>query len=413
MTTNDALKSALTSLRQSKTRSILTMLGIVIGIASVILLMSLGQTAQQLILSQVQNTGSNLIFIIPGATKGGRFSSPASVQGVVIKTLNKQDLDALSQEPSIAGAAAQVTGQAKAVFENNDTNVTYLGVSAEFFAIRNFTTERGTVFTKSDVESLNRVAVVGQSVATTLFGSRDPVGKTIRLRDTTFRVVGLLDKKGVGPFGVDQDSAIVIPISVAQKQLLGIDHYNLVTVQGSDDYNIEFTKQRVTSILRQNHRITDPDRDDFTVRTQEDALALLGSITSVMTLFLTSIASISLVVGGIGIMNIMLVSVIERTREIGLRKAVGATDSDILKQFLWESVVLTFVGGIAGIVIGAAIVILLYFIFIHFIDGWVFSLPASAIGLGVAVSTITGIAFGIYPARQAARKNPIEALRYE
>jgi putative ABC transport system permease protein len=389
------------------------MLGIVIGIASVILLMSLGQSAQQLILAQVQNTGSNLVFIIPGATKGSRLSSPPSVQGIIIKTLVKQDLDSLQNEPSIQAAAPEVRGVAKVVFENNDTSVTFTGTTADFFPMRNFTIDRGYSFTQADVDSLSHVAVLGSEISKTLFGYRDPIGKTIRLKDITFRVVGVLGSKGLGPFGVDQDNIIIVPITVAQKQMLGIDHYNTLTIQAKDTYTVDFVVSRITSVLRQNHRITDPDKDDFTVRTQADALELLGSITSIMTLFLTSIAFISLIVGGIGIMNIMLVSVIERTREIGLRKAVGATNADILKQFLWESIVLTFVGGMAGIAIGACIVILLYFIFINIIDGWAFALPVSSIALAVGVSTVTGVIFGIYPAQQAAKKNPIEALRYE
>lgn len=413
MTTRDALSSAIASLRQSRTRSILTMLGIVIGIASVILLMSLGQSAQQLILAQVQNTGSNLVFIIPGATKGSRLSSPPSVQGIIIKTLVKQDMDSLRKEPSIEAVAPEVRGVAKVVFENNDTSVTFTGTTADFFPMRNFTIDRGYAFTQADVDSVSHVAVLGSEISKTLFGYRDPIGKTIRLKDITFRVVGVLGSKGLGPFGIDQDNIIIVPITVAQKQMLGIDHYNTLTVQAKDTYTVDFVVSRITSVLRQNHRITDPDKDDFTIRTQADALELLGSITSIMTLFLTSIAFISLIVGGIGIMNIMLVSVIERTREIGLRKAVGATNADILKQFLWESIVLTFVGGMAGIAIGAFIVIALYFIFINIIDGWAFALPVSSIALAVGVSTVTGVIFGIYPAQQAAKKNPIEALRYE
>lgn len=413
MTTRDALSSAITSLRQSRTRSILTMLGIVIGIASVILLMSLGQSAQQLILAQVQNTGSNLVFIIPGATKGSRLSSPPSVQGIIIKTLVKQDMDSLRKEPSIEAVAPEVRGVAKVVFENNDTSVTFTGTTADFFPMRNFTIDRGYAFTQADVDSVSHVAVLGSEISKTLFGYRDPIGKTIRLKDITFRVVGVLGSKGLGPFGIDQDNIIIVPITVAQKQMLGIDHYNTLTIQAKDTYTVDFAVSRITSVLRQNHRITDPDKDDFTIRTQADALELLGSITSIMTLFLTSIAFISLIVGGIGIMNIMLVSVIERTREIGLRKAVGATNADILKQFLWESIVLTFVGGMAGIAIGAFIVVALYFIFINIIDGWAFALPVSSIALAVGVSTVTGVIFGIYPAQQAAKKNPIEALRYE
>ncbi len=410
----DAFKTATLGLRHAKIRSLLTMLGIVIGIASVILLMSIGRSAQHLILDQVQGIGSNLVFIIPGATRGSRFASPPSVQGVVIKTLVKSDLDALRREPTISKAAPEVRGQAKIVYENNDTTITFDGTTEEFFDIRNFGITRGSKFTNGDVDSFNRVAVLGPEIAATLFGSVDPVGRTVRLKDISFRVVGVLEKKGLGPFGVDQDNLVLIPISVAQKQLLGIDHYNVITVQASDAYNIGFTQSRVTSILRQNHRITDPEKDDFTIRTQEDALSLLGNITSILTVFLTSIAFISLVVGGIGIMNIMLVSVVERTREIGLRKAVGATNRDILEQFLFEAVILTFVGGVAGILLGSLLTVGLYFILVRVLPtGWAFALPPSAIGLALLVSSLTGIIFGIYPARQAAKKNPIEALRYE
>ena len=367
MKLRDSIRTATLGLKHAKVRSALTMLGIVIGISSVILLMSIGKSAQKLILNQVQSIGSNLIFVIPGATKGSRFASPPSIQGVVVKTLVHSDVQALRHEPSVSKVTAEVRGQTKAVFENNDTTVTYEGTTEEFFDIRKFALTKGRRFTNSDVDSFSRVAVVGQEIAKTLFGERDPVGKTIRLKDISFRVIGILEKKGLGPFGVDQDSLILIPLSVAQKQLLGIDYYNVITLEASDVYDIEFTKARVTSVLRQNHRITDPDKDDFTIRTQEDALSLLGNITSILTLFLTSIAFISLVVGGIGIMNIMLVSVVERTREIGLRKAVGATNRDILQQFLWEAVILTFLGGIAGIAIGSLLTVGLYAILLYFL----------------------------------------------
>ena len=258
------------------------------------------------------------------------------------------------------------------------------------------------------------MAVIGSEIAKTLFGARDPIGKTIRVKDSPFHVVGVLESKGLGPFGVDQDNLLIIPITVAQKQLLGIDYYNSITVQAADVYNIDFTKARLTSLLRQNHRITDPDKDDFTIRTQEDALALLGNITSIMTLFLTSIASISLIVGGIGIMNIMLVSVVERTKEIGLRKAVGATNLDIMQQFLFEAVLLTFIGGIIGIGFGAGLTVLVYFVIANVLSiGWTFALPVSAILLAVGVSSVTGLIFGLYPAWKASIANPIDSLRYE
>ncbi|MBI2054975.1 MAG: ABC transporter permease [Candidatus Sungbacteria bacterium] len=410
----DTFKTSKEALKRNRTRSILTMLGIVIGIGSVILLMSIGSSAQKLILDQVQGTGSNLVFVIPGATKGSRFASPPSVQGVVIKTLVKNDVDILRREPTIVRVAPEVRGQAKAVSDINDTTVTYEGTTADFFEIRNFTIANGAAFTNSDVDSFNRVAVLGPEIAKTLFSEIDPVGKTIRLKDITFRVVGVLDKKGLGPFGVDQDNLVIIPITIAQKQMLGINHYNVITIQAGDSYNIEFTKARIISVLRQNHHITDPDKDDFTIRTQEDALSLLGNITSILTLFLTSIAFISLIVGGIGIMNIMLVSVVERTREIGLRKAVGATNRDILQQFLTEAVILTFVGGLVGIILGSGLTVVLYFVLINLLPtGWAFALPPSAIGLAVLVSSVTGIVFGIYPARKASLASPIDSLRYE
>ncbi|MEK7108503.1 MAG: FtsX-like permease family protein, partial [Patescibacteria group bacterium] len=245
-------------------------------------------------------------------------------------------------------------------------------------------------------------------------GERDPVGRLIRLKGLTFRVSGVLEEKGLGPFGVDQDTLILMPISVAQKQLLGIDYFNVVTVQAHGAYDPDFVSNRVSTILRQNHRIRDPEKDDFTIRTQEDAIALLGNVTSVLTVFLTSMALISLLVGGIGIMNIMLVSVVERTREIGLRKAVGATDRDILEQFLIEAVMLTATGGLAGILLGSLLTAVVALILSQTLPtGWAFSLPPSAIGLAAGVSVLTGLVFGLYPARTASRKNPIDALRYE
>lgn len=414
MKLRDAFKTSYKGLVHAKMRSFLTMLGIVIGVASVILLMSLGASAQQYILGQVQNIGSNLVFVIPGATKGSRVQSPASAQGIVITTLNQADVDSFQKEPSISGVTPIVRGVSRVIYGNNDTSVTYQGVSADFFKIQNMKVTEGSAFTNEDSASFNHVAVIGVELAKTLFGGVTPVGKMIRLQNITFRVVGVLEKKGMGPGGVDQDNLVLMPVTVAQKQLLGITYYSMLEVQANDTYTVPYVKSRMTSILRENHRVTNPDKDDFTIRSQEDALEILSTITNALTAFLAAIAAISLVVGGIGIMNIMFVSVVERTREIGLRKAVGATTGDVLQQFLIEATMLTFIGGVIGIALGIGIAALAYVVLVKIMAvDWTLSIPISAVLLGVGVSTLTGLVFGIYPARQASVKNPIEALRYE
>ena len=415
MRINDLIRSSRSTLRHGKTRSLLTMLGIVIGISSVIVLMSIGASAQDYILGQVQGLGSNLIIVIPGGSGNGRFQSPAQAQGIVVTSLVKQDAVNLARDPSVAAVTEEARGQATASFGDNSEVTTFDGVPANFFSVRNFVVANGYPFTQGDVNSYNHVAVIGSHLAKVLFGpASDPVGQYINVKNIQFRVVGVLAPKGTGAFGINQDDLVLVPITVAQTQMLGITYYNDIMVQANSNYNISFAEQRVRTILEQDHGITDPNKDDFTIETQQDVLSLLGNITSILTLFLAAIASISLIVGGIGIMNIMLVSVIERTKEIGLRKSVGATDKDILQQFLVEAVVLTFVGGVIGIALGAIVVGAAWFV-INNIAGiaWTFEFPLSAILLAVAVSSVTGIVFGLYPARQAAKKSPVEALRYE
>jgi len=415
MRVSDLIKSSQATLKHGKMRSLLTMLGIVIGISSVIVLMSIGQSAQDYILAQVQGLGSNLIIILPGGTNNGRLSSPASAQGIIITSLVQQDVDALSRDPSIAAVTEEARGQAAVSFGDNNETVTFDSIPANYFTVRNFTVANGYPFTDNDVQSLNHVAVIGSVLATTLFGpGSDPVGQYINVKNIQFKVVGVLATKGTGAFGIDQDNLVLVPITVGQKQMLGINYFSDIEVQANNAYTISFVQSRVESILEKNHSITNSAKDDFTIETQQDVLSLLGNITSILTLFLAAIASISLVVGGIGIMNIMLVSVIERTKEIGLRKSVGATNNDILQQFLVESVMLTFIGGIIGIELGGLVVGLAWLIITKVAGiAWTFAFPLSAVLLAVAVSSVTGIAFGLYPARQAARKSPIEALRYE
>jgi putative ABC transport system permease protein len=415
MRIGDLIKSSQATLRHGKMRSLLTMLGIVIGISSVIILMSIGASAQDYILAQVQGLGSNLIIIIPGGSNNGKFSSPAAAQGIIVTSLVQQDVDALSRDPSISAVTEEARGQATASFSDNSESVTFDSVPANFFTVRNFVVQNGYPFTDNDVQSLNHVAVIGSSLAATLFGpGSNPVGQYIEVKNIQFRVVGVLAPKGTGAFGIDQDDLVLVPITVGQNQMLGINYFSDIEVQANNAYTVSFAQSRVESILEQDHGITDPNKNDFTIETQQDVLSLLGNITSILTLFLAAIASISLVVGGIGIMNIMLVSVIERTKEIGLRKSVGATNNDILQQFLVESVMLTFVGGVIGIALGGLVVGTAWLVITKvFATAWTFEFPLSAVVIAVVVSSVTGIAFGIYPASQAARKSPIDALRYE
>lgn len=412
----DAFKTAVRGLTHGKLRSALTMLGIVIGIASVITLMSLGRSAQELILGQVQSVGSDLIFVIPGAPKNGKFSPPASSQGVIITSLRERDADALRRDPSIKTVAPILNGQADVVYGTNTATENFQGITPDMFVLRNLEVKPGgALFTDIDVRAGAHVAVIGPDLADTLFGVyTSPIGKSIRVKGVSFRVVGVLSKGGMAPFGVDQGSVVFVPITVAQHELLGITYFNAIFIQADPQYTIDFVKGRVSFIVGQNHGIMNPDKYDFAVETQADILSILDTITSALTLFLAAVASISLIVGGIGIMNIMLVSVSERTREIGLRKAVGATNRDILQQFLVESVLLTLVGGVIGILIGACVVSLMYVAVSNFSTlDWVFAFPLSAVLLGLLVSSAAGIVFGLYPARKAARKNPIDALRYE
>jgi len=403
------MRSAVRGLRHAKMRSFLTMLGIIIGITSVILLMSLGASAQNYILDQVQSFGSDIISINPGAPIGG---IPAAAQGIVIKTLNKRDADSMLNEPSIIAIAARVSGQGRISYSNVNRAVVWHAVSPEMFTMSSLDLSDGRYLTEADSQTYSKVAVLGSKVAEDLFGDVNPIGKSVRLRDFSFQVVGVLASKGAGVFSMDD--YVMLPLSVGQKQLLGIDYYHELSAEFDPNYDSNFVKSRVVSILRQNHHITDPTKDDFTVASMEEALDMISSITSALTLFLTAIAFISLVVGGIGIMNIMLVSVVERTREIGLRKALGATNRDIMQQFLVESVLLTVLGGIIGIALGALFAFVAYIIVSNAVDPmWAFAFPLSAVGLSAGVATVTGLVFGLYPARQAAKKRPIEALRYE
>lgn len=404
-------KMSFRALLLNKTRTFLTMLGIIIGIGAVIILISAGQGAQSLILDQVKGIGSNLLFIIPGGSGKSQFAAPVQAQGVIVTSLVEQDVRSLENKdllPDVEFVSPEVRGQYVVSFGNQDQQVAVAGEDENYNIVRNLTVEQGSWFSKSEVDGFGQVAVLGYKIRDDLFGNQDAIGQIIKIKQISFRVIGVLEPKGIGAFGVDQDSQVLVPVSTAQKILLGINHYSLIQVQVKNGVSIELVQEEVAKVLRSNHRITDPNKDDFTIRNPQDAVALLGTITSALTLFLGAIAGISLVVGGIGIMNIMLVSVTERTREIGLRKAIGAKRKDILLQFLFEAVTLTVIGGIIGVILGYVGAV-----GIAKLGNWSPTVPIYAILLAVGVSALFGLGFGIYPANKASKLSPIEALRYE
>src|SRR3989338_4866824 len=412
MTLNYSLKPAIAGLKTNKSRSALTILGIVIGITAIMMVMSLGQGAQDLILGQIQSIGSKVVAVVPGRQPKGMMDALATFTD----SLKNKDLEALSSKanaPYATKIMPLVFGSELAIFENQSYRPTVFGVTDFFAKIYDVYPEQGRNFTEEEVQSFGDVTIIGSKVKEELFGNSDAMNQKIKIKGRNFRVIGVLAKKGQSSF-INFDTVVIIPYTTAQQYIFGIKYFNRLVVEVDSEANIEKTVSDVKRTLRDSHNITDPDKDDFFIETQADAIKTVGTITNVLTLFLAAVAAISLVVGGVGIMNIMLVSVTERTREIGLRKAVGATNRSILTQFLLESVMLTSIGGVVGIVLGTGLSFVISLILSKFVGlDWAFSFPIMAVFLGLGVSGAVGLVFGIYPARQAARKSPMEALRYE
>jgi putative ABC transport system permease protein len=412
------LKTAIVGLKTNKVRSFLTMLGVVIGIAAVVSMMSLGAGAENLIIGQIMSFGSNNIFIEPGSFDPQRESMMQSmVESMEVKTLKISDVEAIKRLPVIKEAAPMVMGTDRVLHENIDKKVTFIGTTPASLRISETKLIFGREMTEEDIRSNARVALLGHQISNDLFGDENPIGKKIRIKKTNFTVIGVLEELGQQMF-FNLDEIIYVPITTAQGFLTGGNHLNSIIVQAASEEVIEEAVENIRVILRERHNIYNPEgdlsKDDFRVMSQVEAANMLKMITGIFTLFLSSVAAIALVVGGIGIMNIMLVSVVERTREIGLRKALGAKKKDILWQFLLEAIVLTLIGGIIGVVLG---------VILSFIGGvvlgrmltssWGFFISWKAIILGFGVASIVGLIFGIYPARKASKLSPIEALRYE
>lgn len=423
MNSYSTIKMTIRSLLSRKGRSALTMLGIVIGVAGVIIIISLGAGAQSLVLGQIDKLGSNLLSVQPG--KSDPKGPPAQVFGVVVTTLVESDAEALrspTQVPHALAVNGLVLGTGTAIWQNKSTDTSFVGTDYGYSDVTNFTMSSGQFIDEASNKGGTKVVVLGSKVADALFGGTgvNPVGQVIKVRSSSqvdaggvpLRVVGVVAKRG-SAFFQDLDNQIFLPLSIAQGQLLGIHYLRAINIKVDSADNVDQTISDITNVLKQRHNIISDDNIDFTIRNQAAAIDILKTITNALSLFLTSMAAIALVVGGVGILNIMLATVAERTREIGLRKAVGATNAVVMKQFLLEAGTLTFIGGIIGIFLGIIVSYLMAILMRYMGFDWDFVISIMSILAAIGVSILTGVIFGLYPSFKASKLNPIDALRYE
>ncbi|GGJ93557.1 MULTISPECIES: ABC transporter permease [Parabacteroides] len=406
MNGTNLIKIALRALANNKLRGFLTMLGIIIGVASVITMLAIGQGSKRSIQEQISEMGSNMIMIHPGADVRGGVRQDASA----METLKLEDYQNIVDETRYVSAVSpSVNSSGQAIFGANNAPTTVYGISPDYLEIRRYKVEDGDMFTEQDIQTAAKVCVVGKTVVDNLFtNGESPVGKVIRFQKLPFRIVGVLESKGYNSMGMDQDDLILAPYTTIQKKVLAITHLQGITCSALKEEYTDQAIDEITEILRRNHKLKESDDDDFTIRSQQELSTMLTSTTDMMTVLLAAVAGISLLVGGIGIMNIMYVSVTERTREIGLRMSIGAKGIDILAQFLIESILISVTGGLIGVVlgVGAALVVNGVAHFPIYIQPW-------SVMLSFAVCTVTGVFFGWYPAKKAAQLDPIEAIRYE
>ncbi len=410
-----AVKISLKNLIASKVRSFLTVLGVVIGVAAVIIIFSIGLSAQELILDQIRNVGSNLVMIIPGGSSED--GPPAALFGISITSLTYEDLEKLLKKnkvPGVEDGAGYVMGTAKIISDTRDLSRSFTGTTASYIDVENATVEEGRFFTKDEERNIARVVVLGSTLATELFEGRDALGKVIEIKDQNFTIIGILKERGSAAMGMsNQDESAIIPLKTAQKLLLGINHLALIRLKATDEKSVELLKASATATLREQHDIENSSADDFTINDQATALEMVDNITDVLRYFLLAIGTISLIVGGVGIMNIMLIAVNQRIREIGVRRAVGAKRVDILVQFIVESATVALIGGIIGIVLGIFTALITAIVINAMGYNWQFLLSLNSIIVAVLISLGIGLIFGVYPARKASKISPMEALRYD
>jgi putative ABC transport system permease protein len=402
------IRVAFRALVRNKMRAALTMLGIIIGVSAVIAMVSIGQGAQASVQAQIEGIGTNLLFLSAGAQNVGGVRSGTGDSGTT-NTLTVDDLEAIKREvPSVSMVSPSINTRSQLVFGNQNWNTQMQGVSEQYPDIRKWQVQSGTFFTESDVRSAARVVVIGQTIADNLFPGSDAVGQTVRVLNLPFRIVGVMASKGQDQQGRDQDDVAFAPYTAVQKKILGNDNVRVAYVSAISQDATYTAQVQIGELLRQRHKLSQGQPDDFTVRNMSDVAEAANETNSIMTMLLGSIAGVSLLVGGIGIMNIMLVSVTERTREIGIRMAIGARSSAVRSQFLIESIVLSLTGGLVGIALGIGVSVA-----IPAMLGWPTLVSTISIVGSVIFSVMVGVFFGYYPARKAAALDPIEALRYE
>ena len=406
MNAANLIKIALRALANNKLRGFLTMLGIIIGVASVITMLAIGQGSKKSIQAQISEMGSNMIMIQPGGDMFGGVRQSAED----METLKLADYESIVNDTRyVAAVSPSVNSSGQVVNGANNAPTTIYGISPDYMEIRRYEMEDGEMFTDQDIQTAAKVCVVGKTVVDNLFpGGENPVGKVIRFQKLPFRIVGVLKSKGYNSMGMDQDDLILAPYTTIQKKVLAITHLQGINCSALKEEYTDQAIEEITEILRQNPRLKATDEDDFTIRSQQELSEMLTTTTDMMTMLLAAVAGISLLVGGIGIMNIMYVSVTERTREIGLRMSIGAKGIDILAQFLIESILISVTGGLIGVLlgVGAALLVNIVANFPIYIQPW-------SVILSFAVCTVTGVFFGWYPAKKAAQLDPIEAIRYE